>query len=85
MGAKPPSSASWGRALDLGLQFAFSIVVGMALGYYLDRWLETGPVFLFVFLGFGFAAGVRALFRFARLSASDGTAEQDESDSDGSA
>ncbi len=84
MAARTPSGASWGRALDLGLQFAFSIVVGMALGYYLDRWLETEPVFLFVFLGFGFAAGVRALFRFARRSASDETAGQDESDSDSS-
>ena len=61
-------ASNWGRALDLGLQFAFSIVVGLGLGYYLDRWLDTEPVFLLIFLGLGFAAGIRALLRFARAN-----------------
>lgn len=65
----PPSGApqaGWGRALDLGMQFSFAVVIGVALGYYLDRWFETEPVFLLIFMGFGFAAGIRSLIRFAR-------------------
>ncbi len=55
-----------GRALDLGMQFSFAVVIGLVLGYYLDRWFETEPVFLLIFMGFGFAAGIRSLVRFAR-------------------
>jgi ATP synthase protein I len=66
--ARAPATG-WGRALDLGIQFGFSVVVGLVLGYYADRWLGSEPIFLFVFTGFGFAAGMRALLRFARASA----------------
>jgi ATP synthase protein I len=31
--------------------------------YYLDRWLGTEPWLLLVFMGFGFAAGLRVLLR----------------------
>ena len=64
-----PESApqrGWGRALDLGMQFSFAVVIGLARGYYIDRWFETEPVFLLIFMGFGFAAGIRSLVRFAR-------------------
>lgn len=56
----------WGRALDLGMQFSFAVVIGLVLGYYLDRWFETEPVFLLIFMGFGFAAGILSLVRFVR-------------------
>ena len=48
------------------MQFSFAVVIGLALGYYLDRWFETEPVFLLIFMGFGFAAGIRSLVRFVR-------------------
>jgi ATP synthase protein I len=63
---RPRASATgWGRALEAGIQFAASIGVGMAIGYYADRWLGTGPWLLFLFLAFGFAAGLRNLLRLA--------------------
>ena len=66
--SKPPET-QWGRALELGIEFTFAVVVGVGLGYSLDRWLGTEPIFLLVFMGFGFAAGVRALLRFSRAAA----------------
>jgi ATP synthase protein I len=65
---RTPSRNSWGRALDLGLQFGFSVVIGLGLGYYLDRRFGTEPVFLLIFTGLGFGAGMLALFRFAQAN-----------------
>ncbi|MEE9281369.1 MAG: AtpZ/AtpI family protein, partial [Myxococcota bacterium] len=39
-----------GKALELGIQFGTCVIVGVALGYYLDRWLGTEPVLLLVFM-----------------------------------
>ncbi len=55
----------------LGLEMALSVVIGMGIGYYLDRWLGTGPWLMIVWIGFGFAAGVRSLYRAAVRSGKD--------------
>lgn len=44
---------------SLGLQVALSIVIGLFFGLWLDSRFETEPVLMFVFLGFGIAAGFR--------------------------
>ena len=61
-----PSTTPLARALDLGMQFTFAVVIGVVLGYYLDRWLGTEPVFLLILTGLGVAAAIRSLLRFAR-------------------
>ena len=48
--------------LEMGLSAALGLVIGMAL----DRWLDTKPWLMIVFLFFGFAAGFRRLFGLAR-------------------
>jgi ATP synthase protein I len=40
-----------------------SIVVGLVFGYFLDRWLGTGPWLLLVFTVLGVASGILSLFR----------------------
>lgn len=75
MALRPRASpTAWGRAFEAGIQFAASIGVGMAIGYYADRWLGTEPWLLFLFLAFGFAAGLRNLLRLTPPSSgsSDG-------------
>jgi F0F1-type ATP synthase assembly protein I len=48
--------------LTAGLVFPVSIVIGYAMGYFLDRWL--GTTFLkIVFLLFGIAAGFVSFYR----------------------
>jgi ATP synthase protein I len=51
--------------LSAGLAFPVSIVIGYAIGYFLDRWL--GTTFLkIVFLLFGIAAGFLTFYRTIR-------------------
>ncbi len=54
-----------GRYGALGIEMSISVVIGMAIGWYLDRWLGTAPWLMVVWIGFGFAAGVRSLYRAA--------------------
>jgi ATP synthase protein I len=59
-------------AMELPFVLVSAMVVGGVLGYLLDRWLHTKPVFLLILGGIGFFAGVRDVLR--RLSGSiDGT------------
>lgn len=54
-----------GKYSALGLELAIAVVIGLAIGHYLDKWLGTGPWMTVVWLGIGFAAGVRSLYRAA--------------------
>jgi ATP synthase protein I len=53
------------RRVSLGITipttFAAAIVVGVAIGYGLDKWLGTGPWLTLIFLGLGIAAGIREI------------------------
>ena len=60
-----------GKYSALGLELAIAVVLGLAIGYYLDKWLGTGPWMTVVWLGIGFAAGVRSLYRAALRSGKD--------------
>ena len=62
----------------LGLEMALSVVIGMGIGYYLDRWLGTEPWLLIVWIGLGFAAGVRSLYRAAVRSGKDVERDEEE-------
>jgi ATP synthase protein I len=54
-----------GKYSALGLELAIAVVIGLAVGHYLDKWLGTGPWMTVIWLGIGFAAGVRSLYRAA--------------------
>jgi ATP synthase protein I len=45
------------------MTFVLSTVLGLAGGYWADRWLGTSPLFLLLGLGLGIAAGFVNLFR----------------------
>ncbi len=53
---------------SLGLQVAFSIFIGLFFGLWLDSTFGTAPVCLFVFLGFGIAAGFRNILLAVKKS-----------------
>jgi len=70
-GEEPQPDRRWMRQLGalagVGLTLVVATVLGLAGGYYLDRWLGTNPVFLLIGLLFGIAAGFVNLFRAAGL------------------
>ncbi|MCL2127993.1 MAG: AtpZ/AtpI family protein [Treponema sp.] len=60
-----------GRYGALGFEMALSVLIGLGIGYYLDKWLGTAPWLMVVWLIFGFAAGFRSLYRAAVRSAKE--------------
>jgi ATP synthase protein I len=48
---------------SLGLLLPSSIAVGLLMGYFLDKWLGTGPWLLLVFSLLGAASGLISLIR----------------------
>jgi ATP synthase protein I len=58
-----------GRALSLGFrvlsEFVAGVVVGGLIGWQLDAWFSTSPLFLIVFLALGTAAGFWNVYRIA--------------------
>jgi F0F1-type ATP synthase assembly protein I len=59
--------AAWGDAkeqrVNVGITLVISTVIGLAGGYYADRWLGTAPWLTMIGLGVGIAAGFVNLFR----------------------
>jgi len=73
-----PSSRSvvLGRAFRLVSELVIGLVVGGAIGWYLDRWLGTTPIMLLIFFVLGVAAGVLNVMRAAKSFEAE--ASQDE-------
>ncbi|NOY87040.1 MAG: AtpZ/AtpI family protein [Deltaproteobacteria bacterium] len=61
---------------SLGLEMGAAVIIGLLLGIFLDRKFDTSPWLTLLFLGLGFAAGVRALIRAVR----DGAFEEETDD-----
>jgi ATP synthase protein I len=63
---EPQSSAS-GSAMSLGLragsEFVSAVILGLGIGWVLDRALHTNPAFLIVFFLIGVAAGIWNVIR----------------------
>ncbi len=50
----------WG--LRVGTEIVASTMIGLGIGFFLDRWLDTRPLFLLIFAIFGLAAGFINLY-----------------------
>jgi ATP synthase protein I len=53
----------------IGMTMAFSIFIGIGIGYFLDHKVfkdRTSPWFTLIFLGFGVLAAFKNLFKMAR-------------------
>jgi ATP synthase protein I len=49
--------------MSLGMMFPASIGVGVAIGYFLDKALDTSPILLIIFTLYGIAAGFWNLYK----------------------
>jgi ATP synthase protein I len=54
------------NAGTVGLHMVSCTVIGLAMGWYLDKWLDTRPWLTMTFLLFGIAAGFRNVYRETR-------------------
>ena len=54
---------SLGSASVMGLHLVSGVVVGIAMGYYLDKYFGTKPWLTLIFLVFGIIAGYKNMFR----------------------
>jgi ATP synthase protein I len=62
--ARAGSDASaLGFGLRAGVELLSALVVAVAIGWGLDRWLHTMPLFLIIFVVLGGAAGLANLWR----------------------
>jgi ATP synthase protein I len=64
-GSLADSFRTIGALSTVGISFVLAIVIGFACGYYLDKWLGTGPWLLLVFTVFGLVAGITNVYRTA--------------------
>jgi ATP synthase protein I len=67
------------EASALGINFVLCVIIGAILGYLIDRFVNTFPIFSLIFLAAGFAAGVKEIFRFVRkVDKEDGQRDSEE-------
>lgn len=53
---------SLGFLSSVGISMVTATLIGLAMGYYLDKWLGTSPWLTLIFLLFGIVAGFRNIF-----------------------
>ncbi|MCF6266101.1 MAG: AtpZ/AtpI family protein [Desulfuromusa sp.] len=53
---------SLGFLSSIGISLVVSMLIGLAMGFYLDRWLDTSPMFTLIMLLIGIIAGFRNVY-----------------------
>lgn len=53
---------SLGFLSSVGISMVASTLIGLGMGYYLDKWLGTSPWLTLIFLGFGIVSGFRNIY-----------------------
>ena len=64
-----------GIALRIATEFVVAVIVGGAIGWYLDDWLGTKPWLMVVFFFLGVGAGFLNVFRAAAAMSNDNAGE----------
>ena len=60
------NAASLGKSLKISTELVAAVVVGSAIGFLLDNWLDTKPLLMICFFFIGVAAGILNVFRSAK-------------------
>jgi len=56
-------SQQFAMAMELPFVIVAAIAAGGLIGFGLDHWLHTKPIFMLIFGGLGFAVGIRDVLR----------------------
>ena len=60
------NATSLGKALKISTELVASVVVGSTIGFLLDSWFGTKPLFIICFFFMGVAAGILNVFKSAK-------------------
>lgn len=58
-----PSLSAMGVGMRVGVELLAALVVGLAIGWALDKWLHTSPIMLALFVVLGGGAGIMNVWR----------------------
>jgi|SRR5689334_6042299 len=64
--SEPTPTLNWGSGLQVGIELLAGLIGGVLLGYALDHWFGTRPLFMIVFFFLGAAAGMMNAWRSLR-------------------
>ena len=68
---EPSSWKALAELSSIGMTLVLATVIGLAIGYFLDRALGTSPWLIMIGLGLGIAAGFVNLFRSVKRAEKD--------------
>lgn len=80
-GKEKQSIRAWTGYSAGALEMGVSVVIGLAIGYWLDHLFDTAPWMALFWMAAGTAAGVRSLYRLAKRLERE--AEEEEADGPG--
>ncbi|MBX2833467.1 MAG: AtpZ/AtpI family protein [Micavibrio sp.] len=55
-----------GSSLQAGMEFTAPIIGGIVIGYFIDNWLDTEPVFIIILLLLGVGSGVLNIYKASK-------------------
>ena len=67
-GKEPSPWQGLAELTSIGMTLVLATVLGLAGGYYADRWLGTAPWLLLIGLGLGIAAGFVSMIRSVKAA-----------------
>ena len=73
---------SLGFLSSVGISLVASILIGLAMGVYLDRWLDTRPLFTLIMLVIGVISGFRNVYILTTRELKRQQLEEEQSESD---
>jgi ATP synthase protein I len=56
-----------GVAMKMGTEFVAAVFVASLIGFYIDKWLETTPIFILIFFIIGSVAGILNVVRSSKM------------------
>ncbi len=56
-----------GVAMKMGTEFVAAVFVASFIGFYIDKWLETTPIFIIIFFIIGSVAGILNVVRSSKM------------------
>ena len=64
---KKEGSSSIGIALKMGTEFVAAVFVASFIGFHVDKWLQTTPIFIIIFFIIGSVAGILNVVRSSKM------------------